>query len=340
MGKISSERVGADVATGRPPPFLELIVKQALLSTAVAAIALVALVNGCTTDETTASEDLLSANTVNGAGAPGLILTFDDGPRAYSAPVTYTSIIDGSKTTVASSADLAEWIASKGVKATFFMVGNVVAQPGGLVQLKRIAAAGHTIGSHTWAHITSPSFGALPIAKQMSEISMNDEILFREQGFSRNLQTNDEGKAVVFLRTPGGAWDKKDAPALTAQFGNRYVGPINWDIGGDAPSADWACWSKKYNYSVEKCTDLYRQSISAHHGKGIVLMHDIHSKSALMAMRLIEEHLQAGEEFYALSDAPKVKALMSSTTGFSPKYASPGGAGDHHDGEHVDGDQP
>ena len=81
-------------------PFLELIVKKALLSSVVAAVALVALVNGCATDETTAAEDLLATSTVNGNGAPGLILTFDDGPRAYSAPVTYTSIIDGLKSTV------------------------------------------------------------------------------------------------------------------------------------------------------------------------------------------------------------------------------------------------
>lgn len=300
--------------------------KKIIASLAVAATAALALlVNGCAVDDGSADEDLLSSKTINGAGAPGLILTFDDGPKSYAQPVTYTSIVDGKKTTVGSSADLAEWLHAKGVKATFFMVGNVVNQPGGLAQLRRIAAAGHTIGSHTWAHITSPAFGALPIAKQKSEIERTDEILFREEGFSRNLLTNAEGNEVVFLRTPGGAWDKNDAPALNDAFGSRYVGPINWDIGGDAPSADWACWSKKYDYTVEKCTELYRKSIEAHHDKGIVLMHDIHAKSALMAMRLVEEHLAAGDRFYTLADAPKVKALMDSTAGFSEASVPAGG---------------
>jgi peptidoglycan/xylan/chitin deacetylase (PgdA/CDA1 family) len=306
-------------------------VKKIVASLALAAAAALSLLaNGCAVDDSSAvDEDLLGAHTLNGAGAPGLILTFDDGPKSYPAPVTYTSIIDGKKTTVGSSADFAEWLQTKGVKATFFMVGNVVEQPGGLAQLRRIAAAGHTIGSHTWGHITSPAFGALPIDKQKSEIARTDEILFREEGFSRNLLENAHGNEVVFLRTPGGAWDKNDAPALSAEFGTRYVGPINWDIGGDAPAADWSCWAKKY--TVDKCADLYRGSIEAHHGKGIVLMHDIHAKSALMAMRLIEEHLQAGDRFYSLADAPKVKALMDATQGFSDHSVPVGGDDDGHD---------
>lgn len=300
------------------------------------------MVNGCAADAApdSSEDDILTQSTMNGTGAPGLILTFDDGPRTYSAPVKYTSIIDGSVTTLSSSADLAEWLQKKNVKTTFFMVGNVVAQPGGLALLKRIAAAGHTIASHTWAHITSPSFGALAVDKQKSEISQADEILFREQGFSRNLVSNAAGKQIVFLRTPGGAWDKNDAATLNGQFGTRYVGPVNWDIGGDAPAADWACWSQKYNFTVEKCTDLYRQSITAHGGKGVILMHDIHSKSALMAMRLVEEHQKAGKTFYQLSDAPRIKAAIDGTNGFSDAFHLPNGrGGDPATGEVVNGDQ-
>lgn len=283
-----------------------------------------AAVGGCGSAEEDEA-DVLQASTLNGSGAPGLILTFDDGPRNYAAPVTYTSIIDQSKSTVGSSADFAEWLQKKGVKATFFMVGSVVAAGDGLAQVKRIAAAGHTIASHTWGHITAPSFGRLALEKQESEIAKTDEILFRQSGFSRNLVTNADGKEVVFLRTPGGAWDKLDAPALNAKHGKRYVGPINWDIGGDAPAADWSCWSQKK--TVEQCTALYRNDIAKHGGKGIILMHDIYAKSALVAMRLIEEHQSAGGKFCSLADAPRVKTTMDSTLGFSERFSLPDGRG-------------
>lgn len=290
-------------------------------------LTLAAVVGGCGTGDaepSPAEDDVLSSSTLNGTGAPGLILTFDDGPRAaYPSPVTYTSIIDQSKVTLSSSADFAEWMQRKGVRATFFMVGRAVNAPGGLEQLRRIAGAGHTIGSHTWAHIVP--FGKLSLDAQASELAKGDEILFREQGFSRNLAKNAAGKDVVFLRTPGGAWNRSVAPGLNAKFGARYAGPINWDIGGDAPSADWHCWSSRK--TVEQCTELYRQNIAAKGGKGIVLLHDLHSKSALMAMRLIEEHQKTGGKFFQLSDAPRVKQVMDATAGFSEDFNLPEGRG-------------
>ncbi len=61
-----------------------------------------------------------------------VILTFDDGPmRAYTRPVLKA-------------------LAAHCTKATFFMVGRMAAADPAMV--KEVAAAGHTIGSHTWSH--------------------------------------------------------------------------------------------------------------------------------------------------------------------------------------------
>lgn len=289
------------------------------------ALFLCAAIAACGGSADQVEDDVIRASTVNGVGAPGLILTFDDGPRVYVSPVVYKGA-DGSQTSVGSSADLAEWLQKRGVKATFFMVGALASSKEGIEQLKRIAAAGHTIGNHTFSHFTSPAFGRRALLTQEDEIEKADTVLFAEDAtFSRNLLRSAAGKQVVFLRTPGGSWDKLDAPALNAKFGARYVGPIHWDIGGDAPAADFSCWATKK--TVAECTQLYRDDIVAHGEAGIVLLHDSISASALVAMTLVDEHLKSGKKFYSLADAPRVRTMMNSTTGFSERFSLPDGRG-------------
>jgi peptidoglycan-N-acetylglucosamine deacetylase len=59
-------------------------------------------------------------------------LTFDDGPDPASTP------------------GFANLLADRGVRATFFLLGQMVAQAPGLAA--DLAAAGHEIGVHGWAH--------------------------------------------------------------------------------------------------------------------------------------------------------------------------------------------
>ena len=60
-------------------------------------------------------------------------LTFDDGPRA----ATTERLLDG--------------LAVRGVKATFFLIGEQLEANTELVQ--RMADEGHQIGNHTWSHV-------------------------------------------------------------------------------------------------------------------------------------------------------------------------------------------
>lgn len=59
-------------------------------------------------------------------------LTFDDGPDPEHTP----RVLD--------------ILAAQGTKATFFLIGERAARAGALV--RRIAAAGHDLGNHTWSH--------------------------------------------------------------------------------------------------------------------------------------------------------------------------------------------
>ena len=59
-------------------------------------------------------------------------LTFDDGPDPEQTP----RVLD--------------ILAEHGAKATFFLIGERAARAGALV--RRIAAAGHDLGNHTWSH--------------------------------------------------------------------------------------------------------------------------------------------------------------------------------------------
>src|ERR1700755_1095463 len=63
-----------------------------------------------------------------------VVLTFDDGPWPPTTP------------------KVLETLASECVRATFFLIGKPASEHPDLV--KRIAAEGHTIGSHTWTHLS------------------------------------------------------------------------------------------------------------------------------------------------------------------------------------------
>jgi peptidoglycan/xylan/chitin deacetylase (PgdA/CDA1 family) len=70
---------------------------------------------------------------------PDVLLSFDDGPHPEYTP----AVLDR--------------LAAFGIRAAFFLVGKRVADPA-LVQ--RIAAAGHVLGNHTFAHLV-PRWGAV-----------------------------------------------------------------------------------------------------------------------------------------------------------------------------------
>lgn len=80
-----------------------------------------------------------------------IALTFDDGPNPCWTP------------------QLLDTLAAQGVKATFFLIGKYAANQPELV--RRIHAAGHLVGNHTWTHPDLAITGKLQTLEELTRTS-------------------------------------------------------------------------------------------------------------------------------------------------------------------------
>jgi peptidoglycan/xylan/chitin deacetylase (PgdA/CDA1 family) len=130
---------------------------------------------------------------------PGEIaLTFDDGPNPAWTP------------------RLLDVLANYAVHATFFMVGShAVAEP---ALVRRIVAAGHLIGNHTWSH---PNLALTRSSRVEQELVRTSDAL---QQIS--------GKPVRFFRPPFGA----RRPVVLRAARHLGLTPVLWN----AMTNDWA----------------------------------------------------------------------------------------------------
>lgn len=173
-----------------------------------------------------------------------IVLTFDDGPAG--------------KTTDAVLAALE----AECVKATFFVVGDMAAtRP---EQLRRIAAAGHTIGHHTMTHtiLTTVPFetGRADVEKGWRTV---DHILGAPAGGE---------PSTPFFRYPGFAGTKP----LDGWLTKRRVAVFGADF-----------WGSDWNKSTpDALLDLTLSRIEAR-GRGILLLHDTHAWTAAMVPKLL-----------------------------------------------------
>jgi peptidoglycan-N-acetylglucosamine deacetylase len=130
---------------------------------------------------------------------PGeLALTFDDGPNKTWTP------------------KLLDLLASNDVRATFFLLGNHAEAEPELV--RRIAAAGHVIGNHSWSH---------PNMARSSPENTREE-LQRTQ----NLLEQLTGSAIKFFRPPFGG----RRPAVFRIAREMGLQVVLWN----AMTADWS----------------------------------------------------------------------------------------------------
>jgi peptidoglycan/xylan/chitin deacetylase (PgdA/CDA1 family) len=174
---------------------------------------------------------------------PGeVVLTFDDGPWP-TTPIVLQAL------------------AEECVKAIFFSVGfNAMSYP---EILKQVAAAGHSIGSHTWTHQDlSKTRGSMPIGNGKREVRDYDPKEEIEKGMSAiRIAIADSGYESPFFRFPS----LKQPPELMTYLGSRNVAVFSTDFD----SFDFKY--RKPEQVVQSVMDKLKK-----HGKGIVLMHDVH----------------------------------------------------------------
>lgn len=178
-----------------------------------------------------------------------VVLTFDDGPLPPK------------------SSRVLEILASECVKATYFMVGKMARTYPDLV--RRIQAAGHTIGTHSYDHPLS--FHKMPVSRAEEEV--NDGIAWV------NWALGGTAKTAPFFRIPG---------LLRADGVERYLASQHIQVwSADFPADDW---------TKIKPAQVYERAlkrIEANH-KGILLLHDIQTRTVEALPNLLHELKRRG----------------------------------------------
>lgn len=175
---------------------------------------------------------------------PGeVILTFDDGPSPTYTPRILAALDD------------------YGVKATFFMVGHMA--KANAETAKKVALAGHTIGTHTHRHENLAKISEVAALKTIGE--GEDAIVGALAGTGF--------KPAPFFRFPYLA----HTSVLRADLGD--LGVVIFDV--DVDSLDF----KKDSAKIVLERTLKRLEAA---GGGILLFHDIHARTAKMMPDLLQ----------------------------------------------------
>lgn len=126
---------------------------------------------------------------------------------------------------------LLDFLAERGIKATFFVVGERLADTGGRELVERAAAEGHWIGNHTYTH-TTPLGQDGPAERVRHEIG-DTERLIGDLAHPRKLfRPNGSGALGSHILS---------RDALKYLSDNRYT-MVTWNsVPGDwiAPHEDW-----------------------------------------------------------------------------------------------------
>ncbi|MEM1364921.1 MAG: polysaccharide deacetylase family protein, partial [Pseudomonadota bacterium] len=171
-----------------------------------------------------------------------------------------------------------------GVKATFFMLGETAKRNSALA--RRVASRGHTVAHHTWGH---PNLRKLGRSAAMAEV---------RKGRAAVKAVVGPGQTSRFFRFPYLA----DSQALRESV--RGDGDIIIDVDVD---------SKDY---FKTDGDTVRQRTMARlrkRGKGVILLHDIHGRTASMLPKLLADLKRDGYKVVTLrsSDSPSPDLIAS-----------------------------
>ena len=218
---------------------------------------------------------------------PYIAMTFDDGPSATLTP------------------KLLDLLAAHHIKATFFVIGENVAEHPEIVA--RAASEGHEIASHSWSH---PNFA-----------KMSDEGVRRQLQQTDDAIKNATGKRPTLMRPPYGSITAREKHWIHGEFGYDI---ILWDVD----PYDW----KRPGPAVVRARILKETRPGS-----IVLSHDIHA-GTIEAMPSTFDELEAkGFRFVTVSELirmaaarpshpppqPSGSAPQSSATGFAFPTPSP-----------------
>jgi peptidoglycan/xylan/chitin deacetylase (PgdA/CDA1 family) len=170
-----------------------------------------------------------------------VVLTFDDGPWPNNTPAVLAAL------------------AAHCIKATFFPIGkHAIWHP---EILKQVAAAGHSIGTHTWSHA------------DLSKKSKEEATREIEMGASA-VRMAVAGPTAPFFRFPA----LRHPPEMVTYLGQRNI-------------AIFSCDMDSFDFTMRKPEQVIKSVMSKleKHGKGIVLMHDFQHATAEALPELLNQ---------------------------------------------------
>lgn len=180
--------------------------------------------------------------------APKIALTFDDGPSAAWTPV----LLDGLK--------------ERGVKATFFLIGENADKNPEIV--KRMAEEGHLIGNHTYHHV------------ELTKVSENEARL--ELADTSAVIVRITGKEPEYMRPPFGAWQRK----LEREI---QMLPVLWTID----PLDW---------TTENQDEIVNKVVTEAEENDIILLHDCYKSSIEAGLRIVDILQEEGFMFVTVDE--------------------------------------
>src|SRR6266508_2789312 len=220
----------------------------------------------------TPEEPGITFNSVHVDG-PYIAITFDDGPSATLTP------------------KLLDLLAAHHIKATFFVIGENVAEHPEIVE--RATREGHEIAYHSWSH---PNFG-----------KMSDEGVRRQLSRTDDAIKNATGVRPTLLRPPYGSITARQKRWIHDEFGYQI---ILWDVDPN----DW----KRPGPAVVRNRILQETRPGS-----IVLSHDIHP-GTIEAMPSTLDALEAkGFKFVTVSELIRMAVPKASHSSPPPGANAP-----------------
>lgn len=180
--------------------------------------------------------------------APEIALTFDDGPSAAWTP----ALLDGLK--------------ERGVKATFFLIGENADKNPEIV--KRMAEEGHLIGNHTYHHV------------ELTKVSEKEARL--ELADTSAAIVRITGKEPEYMRPPFGAWQRKLEQEI-------QMLPVLWTID----PLDW---------TTENQDEIVNKVVTEAEENDIILLHDCYKSSVEAGLRIVDILQEEGFVFVTVDE--------------------------------------
>jgi peptidoglycan-N-acetylglucosamine deacetylase len=198
-----------------------------------------------------ANQSAITFNSVHVDG-PYIAMTFDDGPSAALTP------------------KLLDILAAHHIKATFFVLGEMVAEHPEI--LARAAREGHEIASHSWSH---PNLAKMSQENVRSQLRRTDDEI-----------KNAIGQRPTLFRPPYGSITEREKRWIHDEFGYDI---ILWDVD----PLDW----KRPGPSVVRNRILKETRPGS-----IVLSHDIHPGTIEAMPSTLDELEAKGFKFVTVSE--------------------------------------